>query len=166
MEKIAKSFVIFLLLLIVAIIVLLIININKETINKKEEKKEEVIIPQTNIDSIFRIEYNYIDFDVAKVTDFIADITFPIFYIEYDDHDAFDYDNMFELTGDSTYLERYLTICVNEDTFYNILQDSYNYKYDSYPVRQYQIVEKTIFNNGKYAFYHFIQEKQLYEHKD
>ena len=133
----------------------------KDKIEEKKEEKKEEVISTTSIDSIFRIEYNYIDFDVAKVTDFIADITFPIFYIKYDDHDAFDYDNMFELTGDSTYLERYLTICVNEDTFYNILQDSYNYKYDSYPVRQYYIIEKTIFNNGEYAFYHFIQEKRL-----
>ena len=156
-ENLAKVSLIFFTILLVGILAYIIADSRKE--NKEEEKKEEMTATSTNIDSIFKIEYNYIDFDVAKVTDFIADITFPVFYIEYDDPDAFDYDNMFELTGDSTYLERYLTICVDEDTFYNILQDSYNYKYDSYPVRQYYIVEKTIFNNGEYAFYHYLKEK-------
>lgn len=69
------------------------------------------------------IEVNYIMFELSGILEFAYNAIDDEYYLDYDDPDAFDLDNLAYLSGMEEWYADYLIVHVSKDNFFELIED-------------------------------------------
>lgn len=131
--------------------------------------------PQVDINSIPTMEYydvesdsievNYVMFDFSCVIDLNYEAETKIYSVEYDDSDAFDYDNLAYIIGEDYWYGDFIICYIDSADFYELLIDmnkSKEEKWDMTYAEKWQVKEVRTAVEGGYNLRFYIVKNPIY----